>query len=151
MITIIHDNSENKDFQKLVNLLDDELNSRYGTFQVQYDKYNKINTLDSVVIGYLDDEAVGCGCFRILDKDTIEIKRMIVKTEFRGRGIGKIILQGLEKWAIEKGHSRSILETGKKQIEAIKLYTKQGYKKIDNYGQYIGNSNSICMSKELKR
>jgi len=47
--------------------------------------------------------------------------------------------------------AKSVLETGVRQPEAIRFYTKLGCDKIDNYRQYIGNSNSICMSKELRK
>ena len=151
MIKIIRDKSDNKDFQELVRLLDKELNSRYGNMQKQYDKYNKIEFLDTVVIGYINNNPIGCGCFKLFDKDTVEIKRMIVKLESRGSGVAKIILTELEKWASEKGFTKSVLETGKRQPEAIRFYTKHGYVKINNYGQYIDNPNSICMFKELKK
>ena len=74
---------------------------------------------------------------------------MVVKPECRGNGIAKLILLELEKWAMEKGFTKSVLETGVKQPEAIRFYTKLGYVKTQNYGQYIGNENSICMSKKL--
>jgi hypothetical protein len=42
-----------------------------------------------------------------------------------------------------------VLETGKRQPEAIGLYEKSGYKAIPNYGQYAGVENSVCFEKEL--
>ncbi len=42
-----------------------------------------------------------------------------------------------------------ILETGRKQVEAISLYKKLGFHVIENYGQYIGDDNSICMKMAL--
>ncbi|WP_407524361.1 GNAT family N-acetyltransferase [Lacibacter sp. MH-610] len=55
----------------------------------------------------------------------------------------------LEQWAKEEGYSAAVLETGKKQPEAIRLYEKCGYSRIPNYGQYAGVENSVCMKKEL--
>jgi putative acetyltransferase len=151
MFTIISTQSDNKDFHSLVNLLDDELNSTYGKVQDQYDKLNKINNVDTVIIVYQDNNLVGCGCFKIFNKDSIEIKRMFVKAEVRGNGIAKMLLLELEKWAVEKGFSTSILETGIKQMAAMRLYAKLGYSRINNYGPYAGNANSICFSKDLKK
>ena len=125
-------------------MLDNELYNRFGDIQIQYDKYNKVDSIDTVVIGYVDDCPAGCGCFKFFDKDTVEIKRMFVKPEFRGSGIAKIILLELEQWAVEKGFSKSILETGINLPEAKRFYSKLGYGLIDNFGQYIGNPNSIC-------
>ena len=44
---------------------------------------------------------------------------------------------------------RCILETGKKQPEAVALYTKAGYTTIQNYGQYQTVDNSVCFEKVL--
>lgn len=130
-------------------MLDTELNSRYGNLQADYDKYNVIDSIDTVVLGYVDNKLGGCGCFKPFSPDTIEIKRMIVEPEFRGSGLAGAILTELENWAREKGYEKSILETGVKQPEAIRFYCKHGYRTIDNYGQYIGNANSVCMSRDL--
>jgi len=55
----------------------------------------------------------------------------------------------LEHWAVELGYKKCVLETGKRQPDAIALYTKQGYESIPNYGQYMGMENSVCFEKEL--
>jgi putative acetyltransferase len=149
MIKIVRTNSNNADFHRLITLLDLEISTRYGDIQKKYIPYNKIDSLGTVVIAYNEDQPVGCGCFRYYDDDTAEIKRMFVKPEYRGTGIAEQILLELEKWAVENGFSRSILETGIKQPEAIRFYLKLGYQKIDNYDQYVGYLNSVCMSKCL--
>jgi GNAT superfamily N-acetyltransferase len=59
------------------------------------------------------------------------------------------VLAELETWAAELGCSKCVLETGGKQPEAIRLYEKSGYKRIPNYGQYVGVENSICFEKSL--
>jgi GNAT superfamily N-acetyltransferase len=149
MMKIVKTNSENPDFIKLTTQLDLDLNNRYGELQKQYDKHNKIDLIDTVIVVYLDYQPVGCVCFKKLDNNTAEIKRMFVSPNNRGKGIASKILKELEIWANEIEISRLILETGIKQIEAINLYNKVGYKRIDNFGQYIGNANSICMEKIL--
>ncbi len=67
----------------------------------------------------------------------------------RGNGYATSILKALELWAKELGAEKCVLETGKRQPEAIKLYQKNGYKQRSNYGQYIGISNSICFEKAI--
>lgn len=74
---------------------------------------------------------------------------MYVAEANRAKGIGTAILTALEKWAAEIGMQATVLELGNNQPEAIRLYEKQGYKVISNYGQYIGMETSICMRKEL--
>jgi GNAT superfamily N-acetyltransferase len=149
MIKLIRCNSVNKDFRDLVILLDEDLNSRYGILQAQYKKFNKIEANETVMVAYQDKIPVGCGCFKKFDTSSVEIKRMFVKKENRGKGIAKRILTELERWAEENGNKTTFLETGIKQHEAISFYTNFGYKRIENFGQYIGNTNSICMSKVL--
>jgi GNAT superfamily N-acetyltransferase len=74
---------------------------------------------------------------------------MFVLPEYRGKRIGQMLLTELEKWAAELGYKHSVLETGKKQSEAIGLYEKAGYHRIPNYGQYANVENSICMRKSI--
>jgi GNAT superfamily N-acetyltransferase len=149
MIEIQRCTSENKDFRNLVLLLDSDLNSRYGLLQAQYEAYNKIESNNTVIVAYDEGKPVGCGCYKQYDGDSVEIKRMFTIPESRGKGIAKRILTELEKWAAENGFKNAVLETGSKQHEAINFYSKFGYTRIENYGQYAGNTNSICMRKEL--
>jgi putative acetyltransferase len=149
MISIVRSSSNNKDFIDLTNQLDADLSQRYGSGQASYIPYNVIQSLDTVIIAYLEETPVGCGCFKKYDQDCVEIKRMFVRPENRGMGISKKILNELEQWSVEMGFSKAILETGKNQTEAIGLYEKSGYSRIANYDQYIGMSNSLCFGKDL--
>jgi GNAT superfamily N-acetyltransferase len=80
---------------------------------------------------------------------TVEIKRMFVRPKQCGKGLASSVLRELESWAQELGYTHAILETGRKQAEAIGLYQKYGYKRIENYGQYQGMANSVCFGKNL--
>ena len=147
MIKIIRTNSENEDFRELVKLLDKELAERDGDAHPFYAQYNKIDKIKYAVVAYLDNIPVGCGAIKGYSEKTVEVKRMYVLTANRSQGIGAIVLGELEKWAEELNFSELILETGKAQPEAIRLYTKSGYTIIPNYGQYEGIDNSVCMKK----
>ena len=147
--TLIRTNSENPDFQKLVALLDQDLAIRDGAEHAFYAQYNKINMIKHAVVAYRKDVPVGCGAIKQYANHTTEVKRMYVLPENRGQGIAAEILAELEKWAHELGYAECILETGKKQPEAIRLYQKSGYTLIPNYGQYVGVDNSVCMIKRL--
>jgi len=140
-------NGESTEFKELVRLLDEDLNHRYGILQDNYNQYNTLNSIKNVVVAYSSNIAVGCGAFKEFDNNTVEIKRMFLKNENRGGGLAAKILKELESWAVELGYSAGILETGKGQPEAIRFYNKNGYSIIENYGQYIGNTNSLCMKK----
>lgn len=148
-IEIIKTTSENPDFGTLIAALDASLWERYPELKTNYWGNNVIELNPNVVVVYLDDKAVACGCFKKYDKNTIELKRMFVSTEARGLGLAKKILQELELWAHELGFSFSVLETLYKQKEAISLYQNVGYTIVDNYEPYVGLENSICMKKEI--
>lgn len=144
---IVQTNNSNQDFIKLISHLDDELNSKYGSKQSEYDQHNRIDPIETVIIGYINGEAVACGCFKTINRETIEIKRMFVKQAHRRNGYSVEILKKLENLASTLGYSKSILETGKGQPDAVGLYIKCGYKLIENYGPYKGMENSVCMEK----
>ena len=150
MKILAHTTSDNQDFIYLVDLLDADLKIRDGNEHEFYAQINQTAVLKNVLVCYNNLSAIGCGAFREIDEKTVEIKRMYVLPDFRGKGIASEILLELEKWASEQKYTKTILETGINQPEAIAMYTKLGYTIIENYGHYKGMQNSICMSKNLK-
>jgi putative acetyltransferase len=151
IVELFRDSSRNSDFRGLVALLDEDLHHRYGALQASYDRYNTIELLDTVIVLCVDRQPAACGAFKPYDATTAEIKRMFVKPECRGKGLAGIVLQELEKWAQQLGYTQAILETGRKQAEAIRLYQKHGYEPIENYGQYKEIANSVCLKKAFSR
>lgn len=148
-IDILKTDSGNKDFLKLVNELDFYLSKIDGEEHSFYAQYNKIDMLKNCILIYINKEAVSCGAFKEYDHETVEIKRMYTKDAFRGRGLAKMVLRFLEKWAKEEGFKNAILETGERQVSAVELYKNAGYEITANYGQYENVENSICFKKEL--
>ena len=151
MIKLLKTDSQNQDFIDLVSLLDADLAIRDGEEHSFYHQFNKINLIKHVIMAYIENIPVGCGAIKEFNTDAMEVKRMYVLPENRGKGIAGRILLELEKWATELGYAKCVLETGKKQPEAIALYSKNGYTTIPNYGQYIGIENSVCFEKTLKQ
>jgi len=149
MITLKRTNSDDPDFISLVDLLDKDLAIRDGEDHSFYNQFNKIDKIKHVVVFYEDDIAVGCGAFREKESDSVEIKRMYVHPDHRKKGIASQILAELERWAAEIKYPYTVLETGKKQPEAIALYQKSGYSIIPNYPPYENMDNSVCMKKTL--
>jgi putative acetyltransferase len=93
--------------------------------------------------------AVGCGAIRVLDATTAEAKRMYVEPDQRGRGIGRVVLAGLEAAARKLGVRRLVLETGIHQDAALSLYRGAGFTQIDCWGDYASSPTSICLEKHL--
>jgi putative acetyltransferase len=147
MIRLLRTNSENRDFIELVKLLDAELAIRDGKDHSFYAQFNKIDQIKYAAVAYEDSRPVSCGAIKEYDSNTIEIKRMFTLLEKRRKGIAAMVLKELEAWAADLSYKRCILETGRKQPEAIALYCKNGYKSITNYGQYAGVENSVCFEK----
>jgi len=143
-------NSDNTDFQQLIKQLDNELWNELQEDQATYDQYNKVPGLNTVIVIYKNDLPVAIGCFKKYSDDTVEIKRMFVDKEYRGRGLSKLVLKELEKWAEESGFRFAILETSVHFKTASNLYMNAGYTIIENYDQYKGLDESICMKKILK-
>ena len=150
MIHIEKTCASNTDFIQLVAALDKELAQRDGDEHAFYDQFNKIARIKHVLVLYTEGEPVGCGAIKAMDTDCMEVKRMFIKEEYRRKGLAAKILSSLEKWAFELGYKKCVLETGKRQPEAVNLYTKNGYKLIPNYGQYSGVENSLCFEKQLQ-
>jgi putative acetyltransferase len=101
------------------------------------------------LVAYQRELPVACGALKELEPNVMEVKRMYVIPGKRGEGIASKILSELENWARDLGYQKCVLETGKRQPEAMALYTKNGYKIISNYGQYAGIENSVCFEKNL--
>tara|TARA_R110000787_G_scaffold60220_8_gene136572 strand:+ start:13503 stop:13904 length:402 start_codon:yes stop_codon:yes gene_type:complete len=133
-----------------VQLLDTDLKIRDGDDHEFYNQFNKIDLIKHVVVVYKNDTPIGCGAIKKYDTSITEIKRMFVLPESRSNGLASMILNELEKWASELSFNKCILETGINQLEAIHLYSKNGYTLMPNYGQYEGIKDSRCFCKLLK-
>jgi len=149
MITIKRTNSDDQDFRALVKELDAYLKITDGDEHEFYNQFNGIDSIQHVIVASYRNNPIGCGAFKPYNDNTVEIKRMYLKKEKRGSGVASEILRSLEVWAKETGAERAVLETGTRQVDAVKFYHKSGYKLIPNYGQYLNMENSNCFEKLL--
>ncbi|MFT5236566.1 MAG: putative acetyltransferase [Flavobacteriaceae bacterium] len=149
MIKTKRTSSENQDFITLVKLLDADLAIRDGDEHSFYNQFNKLDLIKHVVVLYDNGIAVSCGSIKEESSKRMEVKRMYTLSKSRSRGLASLVLNELETWAREMSYDKCILETGRKQPEAIQLYKKNGYQLIPNYGQYQGIINSLCFEKNL--
>ena len=120
-----------------------------GEAQAFYGPLNNVEHVPHAVLAIADGQAVGCGAFRLVDADTVEVKRMYVAPDWRGQGVSKRVLAELEAWAKDVGRRTAILETSKRLEAANGLYRNSGYEVIPNYGPYVDALDSVCMRKEL--
>lgn len=149
LIRVERTTTNDHNFQLLVQQLDHELWNELKEDQATYDQYNKVPDIKTAIVVYFDKEPAAIGCFKKLDHETVEIKRMFVRKTFRGQGLSKLVLQELERWAAEGGQKQAILETSIHFTTAKNLYLSNGYNITPNYEPYVGLEESVCMKKQL--
>ncbi len=151
MMRYEYTNGCHPDFILLCHELDCFLNELAGGEQnrSQYILYNTLEDIHDVVLAYHGTIPVGCAGFKQYDTSAAEVKRVFVRSNYRGQGISKRILESLEQKARAKGYSRLILETGRPLVAALELYKRFGFQVRPNYGQYKDMTDSICMEKSL--
>ncbi|WAC41379.1 GNAT family N-acetyltransferase [Pedobacter sp. SL55] len=141
--------STDPDFVKLVGYLNAELSKVNGNEDAFYAQFNKIDQINHVVLVCDNNKPIACGAIKQFSSAAMEVKRMFTLPNNRGQGAASILLEELERWAKEMGYEKCVLETSKRQPDALALYSKNGYEVIPNYGQYIGIANSICFEKTI--
>lgn len=141
-----------KDFIKLCVKLDTTLDnlSLGKDIAIEYNIANKLDGIDSVIVVYDGDFPAGCGSFKIMDNNAVEIKRVYVDESYRKQGIAREIMRRLEQLASQKGYTIACLETGRHMKPARTLYESIGYSVIPNYGVYKNIETSVCYEKLLK-
>ncbi|WP_428740862.1 GNAT family N-acetyltransferase [Tenacibaculum sp.] len=142
-------NSGDADFVGLVQELDKYLSGINGNQDDFFRQFNTIDTLQYVIVCYVGKIPVGCGAFKGIADKVVEIKRMYVKSTYRGKHIATLILKELEGWAKEEQFDTVVLETSKTMQPAVYLYQKNGYNIIPNYEPYKDVPSSVCFKKEL--
>jgi putative acetyltransferase len=99
------------------------------------------------LVASVDESAAGCGALRPLEPGVGEVKRLCVRSVFRGRGITRQMLLALESSARAREYATMRLGTGLRQPVAIGLYWSAGYVEIPCFGEYTGGQFSICFEK----
>jgi putative acetyltransferase len=149
MIKLLSTDSAHPDFINLVIKLDAGLAEIDGEDHLFYAQLNKMPGICPAIVAFENGKPVGCGAIRKFAPGVMEVKRMYTEPAYRGKGIATQILAELENRAKELNCHACVLETGKRQPEAISLYKKNGYTQIPNYGQYTSMENSVCFEKKL--
>lgn len=87
-----------------------------------------------LLLAHVDEAPAGCGGLRRLEPAVCEMKRLFVKPEFRGRGLGRKLAEKLISDACEMGYSTMCLDTvAKKMGNAVRLYEALGFREIPAY------------------
>lgn len=96
-------------------------------------------------------ELAGCGALKELDAQHGEIKSMRTAEDYRGRGVGAMLLQYIIDNAIARGYRRLSLETGSMAVfePACRLYKRFGFVSCAPFGSYREDPNSLFMTRVL--
>jgi ribosomal protein S18 acetylase RimI-like enzyme len=141
----------NSDFQMFYQITEDYYSSLVGGVSKRkgFVPYNASAQIPDVLIAYDDGKAVGCAGLKKYDDKSTEIKRVWVQPEYRRQHIADKMMQLVEQKAKEQGFARVILQTRPQMTEAVGMYTKRGYKLIENYPPYDKLIGAVCYAKEL--
>jgi GNAT superfamily N-acetyltransferase len=135
----------------MIRELDEELQRRYPVESIHGLHPDEMVTFPGVfLLARCEGVVVACGAVRPLDGGLAELKRMYVVPSARRRGLARRLLEELEQVARELDVRVLRLETGVNQPESVALYEGAGYAPIAPYGEYIGNTYSLCYEKRLR-
>ena len=111
--------------------------------------YNLSESISDVLLAYMDGVAVGCAGLKKYNDSDVEIKRVWVEPDCRGRHIATELMDRIEDKAREMGFKRAVLQTRPIMEDAVGLYEKRGYELIGNYPPYDKLEGAICMALNL--
>jgi ribosomal protein S18 acetylase RimI-like enzyme len=86
-----------------------------------------------LILATWDGEAAGCVALRKLEEGICEMKRLYVRTELRGKGIGRALSEAVVEEARAMGYHAMRLDTIASMVEALGIYRSQGFVEIEPY------------------
>src|SRR5579871_4281927 len=150
-ITILEERPDSADALQLIAELDAHLNrhayppdSRHA-FSV--DKLIREGV--AFFVARYEGEPAGCGGLKLFGTEYGEVKRMYVRPAYRGRGLGKAMLNCLAEYARGRQVRVLRLETGIYQTEAIGLYERFGFQRRPPFGEYKDDPMSVYFEKSI--
>jgi putative acetyltransferase len=150
MPSIIEERPDSPAASALIDELESHLASLYPSESRHGYSVDKL-LREGVAFFVVRDEgaAAGCGGIQLHGTDYGELKRMYVRPQSRGRGLGKMVLNRLTDYARERGVGVLRLETGIYQQEAIGLYEQSGFQRVPPFGEYKEDPLSVFMEKRI--
>jgi len=102
---------------------------------------------------WVAEEAGEIAGFLIAQREPRKILHIVtldVLQAWRRRGVGSLLMDGAEQWAIDHGLRMIGLETAEENLAAQKFYARRGYRKVDEIEAYYGDGTTAwVMVKEL--
>ncbi|MCR5331258.1 MAG: GNAT family N-acetyltransferase [Lachnospiraceae bacterium] len=111
--------------------------------------FNLSESISDVLLAYIDGAAAGCAGLKKYSDNDVEIKRVWVEPDHRGKQIATKMMDRIEEKARMMNFRRAILQTRPIMTDAVGLYERRGYKLIENYPPYDKLDGAICMALSL--
>lgn len=102
----------------------------------------------AILLAEDNDKTVGCVALRKIDDKTCEMKRLYVKPEYRGQGLGRKLALSIINKARTKGYEKMKLDTLTTLKEANELYRSLGFEECEPY-RYNPLEDALYMELEL--
>jgi putative acetyltransferase len=157
-IAIRAERPDHPEVVRLLDALDEYLGSLYAPEDNHILDLQALRSADvDFLVADVDGGIVGCGAARRMPGEPAtdgvaygEIKRMYVDPAHRGRRIGEQLIGALEARLAGQGIRRALLETGRDQREAVRLYERCGYRRRPAFAGYPDNGLSVFYEKSLQ-
>jgi putative acetyltransferase len=149
-VTIARENPRQPDVLALIEALDDY---HLGLYPAEANHFLDIETLAAPEVRFFvarrAGQALGCGALWVKAGEYGEVKRMYLRPEARGLGIGRQILARIIAQARAEGLPLMRLETGRVSSDALRLYRAAGFRERGPYGEYPDHPASVFMEMAL--
>lgn len=140
---------QSPDYAMLAKKLDEYYYTLVGDVHLRYAEANRPENMACRIVVFDDEKPVACGCWKRIDDQAAEVKRIYVLPEYRRKGLASRIIRKLEEEIAAAGYTTAILETARTTGDSRSLYLSLGYEIIDYYGSPAGAENCLCFRKYL--
>lgn len=134
-----------QDLESIKNILNSDFDD-FWNYNILKEELNNKNS--RYLVAKLNNEVIGFAGIKIII-DEADIMNIVVKKDFRNKGIGSLLLEKLMDLSKSLNLNYISLEVNEKNISAIRLYKKFNFKEIGTRKKYYKESNAILMIKGL--